>query len=356
MPNTNLNENPRALIIKPSSFGDVIHALPVARAIKLAAPHVKVDWVISDSLTDLVAMFPYVDTFIPFKRARWTKWWRPSVLADIVAQVREARKKEYGAVIDLQGLLRSGLMTLACRAKVKVGFSTAREGAWLFYNDNIPVTPEAVHAVDRYMSALKALGIENNAGVKYDLVESEEDKAWAESDLPTEPFVAINPNARWAAKRWPLARFGHLCRELQKKMGYRIVIIGGLDDMADGARLALLAGDWARDLTGKTSPGRLAALLRRAKALFTNDSGPLHLAVAVGTPSVSFFGPTDPAKTGPYGPGHIVLRSGRECSPCFKKTCPYNHECMADIQVSTAVEAWKAQSFKEGKTGGRVAI
>jgi len=356
MPTANLIDNPSVLIIKPSAFGDVIHALPVARAIKLAAPYVTVDWVISDSLAGLVAMSPYVDNRISFKRARWTRWWRPSVTADIIAQVKEARKKEYGAVIDLQGLLRSGLMTLACRSRVKSGFSSAREGAALFYNNTISVPAEPVHAVERYMLALKPLGLENTHGVGYDLTETETDKAWAESELPTQPFVAINPNARWGAKRWPLARFGHLCRDLEKKLGYRIVIIGGPGDVADGARLALLAGDWALDLTGKTTPGQLAALLRRAQALFANDSGPLHLSVAVGTPSVSFFGPTDPARTGPYGAGSLVLRSGRECSPCFKRKCPYNHECMTDIQVSDVVDAWEAECSRKGKAVGRVTI
>ncbi|MDH5477168.1 MAG: glycosyltransferase family 9 protein [Nitrospinota bacterium] len=356
MPTENPHESQSALIIKPSSFGDVIHALPVARAIKKAAPHITVDWLVSESLTDLVRMSRYVDNHIPFKRSRWTKWWRPEILAEIVTQIRHTRRKEYDFVIDLQGLIRSGLMTLACRGKVKAGFANAREGAWLFYGEKISTPPGVVHAVDRYMEALGVMGLPKGSGVGYGLVESEAETAWAASQAPAAPFAVVNPNARWITKRWPLERFGLLCRELEKRFGYSIVIIGGPEDAANGARLAQMAGDKALDLTGKTSVPRLAALLRRAEVLFTNDSGPLHLAVAVGAPSVSIFGPTDPAKTGPYGQENLVLRSGRDCSPCFNRACSYNHECMTDIEVSTVVEAWATESAREGKARGRITI
>jgi lipopolysaccharide heptosyltransferase I len=344
--------NPSILIIKPSSFGDVIHALPVARAIKLAQPEITVDWVVADNLEPLVAMSPHVDKSIPFRRASWTKWWRPSILADILAQTLAMRKKEYGAVIDLQGLLRSGLMTLACRGRTKSGFENAREGAAMLYDRRIRVPETSIHAVDRYMAAIPHLGIHFSGSVGYDLFEKAEQRAWAELALPKAPFAVVNPNSRWATKRWPLERFGALCREIRKRFGYEIVIIGAPEDAQNGAALSLLAGPGALDLTGKTTPPMLGSVFRRMEVLFSNDSGPLHLAVAVKGRTVSFFGPTDPAKTGPYGQRQLVLRSNRECSPCFKRVCPYDHECMKDISPVAAADAWEAKGYGEDKFHG----
>jgi len=351
-----LLKNPSVLIIKPSSFGDVIHALPVARAVKLADPGLAVDWVVADNLEPLVAMSPFVDKAIPFRRARWTKWWRPAVWAEISGQIKALRGKEYGAVIDLQGLLRSGLVAIASRGVVKAGFDNAREGATLFYNLKVKTPEGAVHAVDRYMAVLSALGIAHQGPPDCGLVEKEEDAAWAERTLPKTPFAVVNPNSRWATKRWPLERFGQLCRLLQSRFGHGIVIIGGAEDSAAGAALCAMAGPGALDLTGKTSPAMLAAAFRRMEALFTNDSGPLHLAVAAGGRTVSIFGPTDPAKTGPYTgafpENHIVIRSKRGCSPCFLRQCPYNHECMTDIEPAMVAEAWGARGVMEAQRRG----
>ena len=345
-------ENSSFLIIKPSSFGDVIHALPVARAIKLAHPNARVDWVVADSLAGLVALSPHVDSVIPFKRAKWTKWWRPGILAEITGQIASIRTRKYDVVIDLQGLLRSGLMTFVCQGNIKAGFANAREGAWLFYGARVTAPKEAVHAIDRYMSLLPAVGVANGAGVEYDLAEDDSAAAWADQYLPKTPFAVVNPNARWATKQWPLERYGQLCHELVKDFGHQIVIVGGPGEEPNGAKLAALAGVGALDLTGKTNPAQLAALFRRAKVLFTNDSGPLHLAVAVGLPTVSLFGPTDPARTGPYGQGHLALRSGRACSPCFLRACPYHHECMTDLEAPKVAQAWRRAISPDGASNG----
>ena len=327
-------------------MGDIIHALPVVAAIKKARPDVTVDWIAADGFTELVKLSPHVDGVIPFLRKEWGRnWWRPSTITSVAGFLLDGvGGRRYDAVLDLHALFRSGLITAFAKAPVKIGFSNAREYAGLFYNTKITPPPNA-HAVDKLISALGGLGIPVDGPPAFDIAIPGEARSWAAKVTPESPFVAVNPNARWVTKRWPIANFAALSKEIYRRSGALTVIVGGPEDVERGEELARLIGPAATNLTNSGGFARLAAVLERAWLMITNDSGPMHLAAAVGTPVVAMFGPTDPALVGPYGNGHTTLKTAVECSPCRnKKTCPRSIECMAKITVEDALSAWESAS------------
>jgi len=305
----------RILIVKPSSLGDVIHALPTVNLIRQQFPDAHISWLINHELASLLKHCPVINECIEFHRRESGTW---------LPLLRQLRRERFDLVVDLQGLLRSGFFTFATGAVRRIGLSDAREGARLSYNE--VVTVERAHAVDRYLRAARHLNCPDGP-IEFPL---------GVGAQPKERLIAINASARWKTKLWGDDKFAELIRELPAD---RVVLTG---TAADAPRLTLLAPH-ARNLAGQTDLFELAELYRRCAVVITNDSGPMHLAAAVGTPVVSIFGPTDPALTGPYGNQHIVLRAGIPCSPCFKDNCinPVKMECMHKVTVESVLEAAK---------------
>jgi heptosyltransferase I len=304
----------RILIIKPSSLGDVVHALPTVNLIRRKFPDARISWLINDSLASLLRNCPVIDERIEFRRHAYTTF--PALL-------QRLRRGRFDCVVDLQGLLRSGIMARATGAPRRLGLSDAREGARWFYNEIIP-TPRA-HAVDRYLHAASHLGcatgpIEFPLGIP--------------PQLASAGLIAVNPSARWKTKLWGDDKFAELVRRLPSK---RVVLTGSVAEREQIERIA----QGCRNVAGGTDLFELAELYRRCAVVITNDSGPMHVAAAVGTPVVAIFGPTDPALTGPYGNQHVVLRSGIPCSPCLKPYCAHTPrmECMARVSVEQVLSA-----------------
>ncbi len=328
----------RILIIKPSSLGDIVHTLPVATALSRQVPGLILDWVVRPEYAELVRAHPAVRRIHLFHRRTWG---RPSrigkTLPEIAALVKSIRGERYDAVLDFQGLFRSGLISYLSGAKKRIGFANAREGAVFFYNRKIRVPTDRIHAVDRYLLFLKELGF-SDSGVDYGLkIPGETEKAVeylleTEGVRPNDPLVVLNPNARWETKRWSLERFVALANRLVEKLDVYCVFIGGPGDEGAIQRLVPSGEERIHSLAGRTSLPELASLLQRACLMITCDSGPMHLAVAMGTEVVALFGPTDPLRTGPCGPGHHVLRHDLACAPCLRRTCPKeNLFCMESI-------------------------
>lgn len=303
----------KILLIKPSSLGDVIHALPTVNLIRRQFPHAHLSWLINDNLAPLLRRCPVIDELIEFRRHS-AKSWLPLFV--------RLRRERFDLVLDLQGLLRSGLMAGVTGAARRVGLSDAREGARWFYNEIVPVTRS--HAVNRYLRAAAHLGCPAGA-VEFPL---------GLADEPRDNLIAINPSARWATKLWGAEKFRALAEQLPRD---RVVFTGSAAETDWIDRLA----HRYRNMAGKTNLLELAELYRRCALVVTNDSGPMHLAAAVGTPVVAIFGATDPALTGPYGDGHIVLRAGISCSPCLKPDCRHQPamECMSLVTVEQVVAA-----------------
>lgn len=324
------------LIIKPSSFGDIIQALPVAARLKDAWPHLTVSWLVNTRYRRLLEQNPCVHKALIFDRHAWNSVTDlPRAVCGLAGLLRLLRREHFDAVLDLQGLLRSGIFTGVTGAPLRIGFAGAREGARHFYTRYVEAPRESMHAVQRYLRTVDALGCPETA-VRFPLGIGPEEHAWAEYALsPCEemnngPLIGLAPAARWETKRWPAERFAALGDTLSDA-GARVVVIGGvkgegvdvLDRMKRKALPVLAIGD----------PLRLAALLNKLDLLICNDSGPMHCAAAVGTRVTALFGPTSPRRTGPHGTGHLVIRAPVDCRPCFKRRCDRPVSCMESISV-----------------------
>jgi 3-deoxy-D-manno-octulosonic-acid transferase/heptosyltransferase-1 len=262
-------------------------------------------------------------------------------------QLRDTR---YDLILDFQALLKSSLWIFLARGRRKAGFGQGMEHtekSYLFLNERIPAVSMEEHALDRGLTLLQALGIPSSQ-VLYDLPIGKNDAAAAQQLLLKngvqldQPLVAINPVAKWPTKLWAAERFRELAERLLKK-GFQVVFTGSKEDVPFIDEMLGRLSPAVRRLDGRTTLKVLAAVYRTASVVVSTDTGPMHLAAAVGTPVVALFGPTAPWRTGPYGQGHVVLRAGVSCSPCFSRSCKTGEfepmACMNRIKVEQVVDA-----------------
>lgn len=336
---------PKILIVKMSSLGDVIHSLPVLKVLRDKWPEAHISWVVNSIYSRILSGHPLLDQVIEFERGKWADVRRLIGTMGEMFRFRSLLKKgEFDLVLDLQGLLKSGLITYLSNAPYRIGFANAREGSSFFYNQKVKLPGKKMHAVDRYLYLTgRVVGLdklkpefqlpgfsEKGEFVKKFLTSHKIDKS--------EALVAVCPSARWQSKQWfPESLEKLIVRLITDKC--RVVLVGGKEDKAMADRLASnLPSDRVISLAGQTDLLQLGIILETAKVLVTNDTGPMHLAAAIGTPVVAIFGPTDPELTGPYGEGHTVLTSSMACSPCFKKDCR-SRECLSRISVDEVYSA-----------------
>lgn len=325
-----MNVDPkRILIVKLSSLGDIVQSLPVLSALKEQFPLAAVTWLVNDIYSDFLEQCSNVDKIIPFHRSRWGK------ISNIYKTIREFRTlisqiKGYDLVIDLQGLLRSGIITGFSGSAYRIGFRNAREGARVFYNHRI--RPKSKHSMLRYLELAEYIGCKVD-NPKFNMKVPESLKEWAHGILGNEgKHIAICVGSRWETKCWPVQKYTELIERLYKKHNAKIILIGDKNDIALGERIVKNTNIPAKNYIGKTSLPQLSALLCLCNMLITSDSGPMHLGNALGIPVVVLFGPTDPECTGPYGLNNKVIVNDIVCRPCFKKICP-DSKCMEDISV-----------------------
>jgi len=352
----------KMLIIKPSSLGDIIHTLPFLKAVKDSFPDTRIDWVISRNLKGLVENNPLINEVIVFDKDSWKKIKNlPGTINEMSLLKKILKSKKYDIAVDLQGLLRSGIITYYTPAGTKIGFADAREGSRFFYNRKISAEG-SFHAVDKNLEIARAIGAKKGK-VGFPLAIDEASKERVKKLINNvKEYVVVAPSARWTTKIWPAEHFASLVR----KINVPCVIIGGKGDReiaqeimekilnADNPSKSSLKlrgerGDTEPvrrifNLAGTTDLKELVALIEGARAVVSNDSGPMHVAAAFNKPLAALFGPTDPVKTGPYGwqkNEHFrVIRSRVSCSPCFKKKCS-NFICMDNISVDDVFEAIK---------------
>ncbi len=332
----------KVLIIKLSSIGDCVHTLPAAASLREGfekkGVKARIDWLVEEAASSILKGNRLIDNVIVVKRG-WLRNFRENLLA-----ARALAATRYDLVIDFQGLLKSGIWVFLSKGKMRAGFSNARELSYLFLNDRMaPYDPER-HAVDRYLDlARHAGGAPGPARFQVDTgraEESAEKKLRAAGISDKDAFFALVPCARWATKLWSDERFAELAKRLCERTGLKAVLAGGPGDRDAIDRMREKIGPAAVNMAGETDLPELAEVLRRAHFAVTVDSGPMHLAAAVGTRVAALFGPTAPWRTGPYGKGHIIVRKGLECSPCFSKRCR-DAKCMSGITVEDALKALK---------------
>ena len=329
------------LLIKPSSLGDIVHAMPTCAAIRRAYPKAQLTWLVKRAWAGLVERIDGVDRVWPVE-STFTGW---------LSQVSLLRAERFDLVVDLQGLFRSAAIGWLSGSPLFVGLANGREGSPWFYSRRVPVPQLEMHAVDRYLLVAKAVGAAEFGTPEFHFripqADHEEvDRLLSRSGVtPGMNWVAMNVSARWPTKRWPAASFAEVADRLRQEGWGAVVMIGGPDERADVAAVSAMMKPSAIDLAGATTVGLLPALLSKASLLITNDSGPMHIAAAVGTPVVALFGPTSAARTGPYGVGHTVLTGKVPCSPCFSRTCHNTQplECLRTVSSEQVLAAARAQ-------------
>jgi len=357
----------KILILKPSSLGDVIQALPVLRLLKLHFRGAEIFWWIDSALAPLLEGDPDLTGIVRFERKRWKS---PLHWPEMFRSIRWLREQNFDLVIDLQCLARSGAFAWLANGRFLIGLDEVREGARGFYDIAIRRASFHTHAVDWYLAVLPQLGVPVHknfvwlperpavaAAVKLkwpDAAERrsparrEEDghsqRAVPETGAPR--WIALQPGARWLNKRWPAGNFAELVRLTAKNFpAARFAILGDAEDKPDGEIISRAAPERCLNLCGETSLPEMIEWLRLCDLMVTNDTGPMHVAAALGRPLVALFGPTEPRRTGPYGQIENVLRIDLPCSPCLKGHCTYEkpNECLNAISPAMVFERVRKQ-------------
>ena len=307
-------------LVKLSSLGDVIHALPVAEALATAFPRARLSWLVERRESALLRDHPTLDEVIDVDTRAWRSARTPAELREVVRGVlalrRRLRTARFDVAIDLQGLVKSGAVARATGAPLRIGFaagwSRERLNA-LFTTRRVAPPPHIRHVVDQYLTLLEPLGVTVPPGrARFRLAT----RAAAESRIddffvgvglkPRHRLVVLNPGAGRSNKRWPVARFRALAERLCHEHGAQVLVLWGPREGEAARAIAEIAAPRPA-LAPPTDLDELAAVARRASVMVAGDTGPLHLAAAVGTPCVGLYGPTSPARNGPYGAGHHVL-------------------------------------------------
>jgi len=336
------------LIVKLSAIGDVIHTLPALNAIRARYPDAHITWVVEEAAAGLIRGHRALDRVLVSKRKAWIKSLcgtsRHLAMKEIRGFIRELRGTRYDMVLDFQALLKSGMIVALARGGRKIGFDRGMEHmehSYLFLNERIAPVDMNIHALTRNLMMLERIGIHSDR-VVYDLpIQAEDRQTVARLTAGTAsegPLVAVNPMTRWDTKLWLNDRFADLADRLVDGCRARVVFTGSAEDHAVVEHIRAMMTQPSVNLAGQTTLMTLAALYEKADVVVTTDTGPMHLAAAVGTPVVALFGPTAPWRTGPFGPQHRVIRADLACSPCFKRHCDTT-ACMEHIRVDQVMEA-----------------
>ncbi|MDH3359897.1 MAG: glycosyltransferase family 9 protein [Desulfobulbaceae bacterium] len=281
---------------------------------------------------------PLIDHLWIVDKDRWKQLGNlKQTIREITAFTKGLRKERFDVSIDLSGLLRSGLITLAANAKYKLGFKEAGEGSTFFYTHRIHGSMK-IHAIDRYLKIAEAMGCQTDS-INYPFAPYEENPAIC-NDLPKE-YVVMTPSAGKKANRWPAERFGQLAAKLE----IPTLLIGGNSDKLVADEVVKYSEGKAISLAGKTSLKELVPIISKAKYFITNDTGPMHIAAALKVPVFAIFGPANPIRTGPYGENNTVIREELSCSPCYAwKPCA-NWQCMMNITVEKVLAIIKGKDL-----------
>jgi heptosyltransferase I len=316
----------KILIIKPSALGDVVHSLPFLHAVRERFPDAEIHWVIAKAFEDFLRGHPMISRLWVIDKDRWKRLGNVRetfrALRDLMGRLKAER---YDLVVDLQGLFRSGLLCGGTQSPVRVGFREGREGSPFFYTHRVRGGVD-LHAIDRYMKIAAFLGASTEPLV-YPFSETCPDSPIVKS-LPVE-YVVMAPSAGGEAKKWPAERFG----QLATKLPWPTLVISGKGDAAQVEQVVAASGGKAISLAGRTTLCEATEVIRRARALVSNDTGPMHIAAALGVPVFAVFGPTNPLRTGPYGALRTTITADLACSPCYRRKPCARWICMESISV-----------------------
>jgi lipopolysaccharide heptosyltransferase I len=329
-------------------MGDVLHTLPAARSLRKAYPNAFIAWLVEEKCQDLLHGNADIDAIITVRLKHWRKRWNLTNFRALTDALGRLRQHKFDYALDFQGLLKTAALSLLCGARTRIGFhaSECREplSAWCM-NRRAPRTGAQTHVVEKNLALLAQVGVRDTVREFPLNIPAEAEShivgyCKSRPELTAQPIVAINPGVGFRSKRWDLKKFAQLADRISAELACNILLTWGPGE----EHLVRAIGDgmtrphW---LAPPTSVHQSAALFRRLALLVSCDTGPMHLCSALDVPTVSLFGPTDPARNGPFGANHRVVTKPQPCSFCYKRTCPTENECMREISVDMVFDAVK---------------
>ncbi len=346
------------LIVRLGAMGDVLHAMPAVAALRAAFPKARIGWAIERRWADLlqssdtgaqatVSGRPLVDAIHVVDTRAWRKeLFSASTWYGIRRTVGRLRGERYSVAIDVQGAFKSAVVAKASGAQRLFGFASPREQiATMLYGQKVPT--RSAHVIDQNLELCSAAAGQSLTPGEFDLPHSARAEAWCDKTLNEfgiSKLAILNPGAGWGAKCWPAERFGEVAKRLHER-GIQSLINFAPNEKELADSVAEYSGGAAKPVA--CSLIELLALTRRASLFIGGDTGPLHLAAALNVPTVALFGPTDPARNGPYGTRSVILRSA-------KSVTSYSHVADADpgLQSITTDEVMQAAEYLEGESVG----
>jgi lipopolysaccharide heptosyltransferase I len=328
-----MNASPKILIIRLSSLGDILHALPASAGLRASFPDARIDWLVSKKFAFLLSSVRGIDALhvldtsalgrLPPDRSRWRQ------LRDLIANLRA---QHYDLSIDFQGLLKTAVLGLLSGSKTRLGFSKdlvrERPAHW-FYHRTVEGPQTQVHVLVLNQILAELAGA-RRMPASYDFLVSEGDRRYVDSLLmkkQLEDYVVLNPGGGWPTKRWGLERYGILAKKIQRELRLQVVVTTGPGEETLYDTIAQHCDGMAPH-NFAISFLQLIPLLQKARLFIGGDTGPFHLACALGAPVVGIFGPTSPFRNGPWRDGDEVVTHMLPCGACHGRTCPTNNECM----------------------------
>jgi lipopolysaccharide heptosyltransferase I len=377
----------KILLIKLSAVGDVVHTIPVLNKLRRRFPKAQLDWLVTPAIGELLRHHPAITNVIDFTREVRAAPLGLGGLSNLTQYVRLGARlcaTRYDLVVDMHGQFRTAVLALASGAPVRIGFDRprgrvwkqsarqfpaqtrkhawqgAREGSWLAYTHAIPVPTLERHAVDRYLDVGPLLGLDEHPADFFLPIPQQARERVAglliDHRIAQARLIVMAPGTVWETKQWRREGFAEVARHFSQR-GFAVALIGSARERAVCDEVAALAPGVV-NLGGSTTLSEVAALIRRATICLTNDSGPMHLAVALERPVVSIFGSTDPIWIGPYGREGAVLQAELACSPCYLRQlsrCAHDHACMKAISPGAVIARMEHMLSKQASGAGPVA-
>ncbi|HSS79264.1 MAG TPA: glycosyltransferase family 9 protein [Thermoanaerobaculia bacterium] len=328
----------RILIVRTSAMGDVVHALPVLTALRRHLPEARIGWVVEESMAPLLQGHPDLDELLVVRLRHWRRSLAAQSIGELRAFLSSLNRFAPDAVLDLMGNHKAGVISALTLADRRIGFARTfrREPSSTIWISQ-PVAPRGIHAVDQMLSVLDALNLPAEPADFGPEKLFREEPAAARPNSNGEAFVLLHPGAGWANKRYPPAWWGDAARRIHAAAGVPtwVAMARGEEDLAAGVQAA--GGGEAVRLVPAPDLPTLAALIRRARLVLGGDSGPTHLAHALGTPVLMVMGPTDPDRSGPYGAPERALFRRLPCSFCYQRLAE-TKACLLEIPPHRVAE------------------
>src|SRR6202166_502105 len=309
----------RFLVVRLTALGDILHTVPAVAALRTAHASARIDWIVERKWAPVLEGSPAINEVIPFdRRSVW----------GAIECVQRLREYRYTCAIDFQGLYKSSILAGLSGAERRIGFDRAwarEEGAAMFYTER--VSPAGRHVAELNYSLAEHAGASRPRAPEYPLRVPAGGAASIRARLHelgiTGEYIVVGPGGSWRAKCWPAERYGEFCREFEKRSDLRVIVIYGPGEESLAEEVCRAAVP-AHPVAMRTTIEELMGLLAHARCVVAADSGPLHIAAALGTPVVGLYGPTDPARNGPFVPGAVVVSKAKRDEISYKRRSNYS--------------------------------